>query len=103
MTPDEVRRTRQSVSRMTKVRKDRGLNEAIKRAGGIRALARKLGIDHTAVLRWNRVPYERILEIEKETGVPRETLRPELYRERKGSESRSCSCTLKIRPGNPSL
>lgn len=59
---------------------DPGLRKAIAAAGGIRPLARALGLDHTAVLRWTRVPYEHIIRIEEITGVPREVLRPELYR-----------------------
>jgi len=59
---------------------DRPLQLALEKAGGVRALARALGISHTAILQWRRVPYERLLEVEKITGIRRETLRPELYR-----------------------
>jgi DNA-binding transcriptional regulator YdaS (Cro superfamily) len=57
-----------------------GLKAAIKAAGGLRSLARLLGITHQAILQWNRVPAERLLEIEEKTGVARERLRPDLYR-----------------------
>jgi DNA-binding transcriptional regulator YdaS (Cro superfamily) len=57
-----------------------GLIAAIKAAGGIRPLARALGISHVSVLEWTSVPTRHLLEIEKVTGIPRETLRPELYR-----------------------
>jgi DNA-binding transcriptional regulator YdaS (Cro superfamily) len=57
-----------------------GLKLAIEAAGGIRALARLLGITHQAVLAWKKVPAERLLEIEKLTGIARERLRPDLYR-----------------------
>jgi DNA-binding transcriptional regulator YdaS (Cro superfamily) len=59
---------------------DRPLQLALKKAGGVRALARALGISHTAILTWRRVPYERLIEVEKITDIPREILRPELYR-----------------------
>ena len=59
---------------------DPGLRKALAAAGGIRPLARALGISHVAVLNWTRVPYKHIVRIEEVTGVPREVLRPELYR-----------------------
>ena len=59
---------------------DAGLKKAIAKAGSVRALGRLLGIQHSAILEWKRVPYERILDVERVTGVQREELRPELYR-----------------------
>ena len=50
-----------------------GINLAIKQAGGISALARKLGISHQVVNRWHKrghVPAKRALEIEMHYGVP---------------------------------
>jgi DNA-binding transcriptional regulator YdaS (Cro superfamily) len=49
-------------------------------AGGLRELARRLGITPTAIRKWYRVPDDRIIAIEKVTGIPREKLRPDLYR-----------------------
>lgn len=60
--------------------RDPGIDKAVKAAGGARALARLLGIGHVSVLRWQRIPANRIIEIERLTGVPRENLRPDLYR-----------------------
>jgi DNA-binding transcriptional regulator YdaS (Cro superfamily) len=60
---------------------DKGLTLAIKAAGSKRALARKLGINPAAVMRWTRVPVKRILGIEAHFGVKRHLLRPELYRD----------------------
>ena len=57
-----------------------GLKAAVEAVGGLRALARLLGITHQAILQWDKVPAERLLEIEKVTGVARERLRPDLYR-----------------------
>jgi DNA-binding transcriptional regulator YdaS (Cro superfamily) len=73
------------MTRTTEYR-DRPLQMALKRAGGVRPLARALGISHTAILMWRRVPYERLLEVEKITQIPREELRPELYRSPKSSK-----------------
>jgi DNA-binding transcriptional regulator YdaS (Cro superfamily) len=59
---------------------DEGLKAAIKAAGGVRPLARKLGISVSAFCAWKRVPADRILQVEAVTGVDREQLRPDLYR-----------------------
>jgi hypothetical protein len=59
---------------------DDGLKAAIDAAGGMRALARLLGITFQAIQQWKKVPAERLLEIERVTGVARERLRPDLYR-----------------------
>jgi DNA-binding transcriptional regulator YdaS (Cro superfamily) len=58
---------------------DAGKKKAIDAAGGVRALARLLGIDNAAIVRWGKVPAERIIAIERLTLVPREELRPDLY------------------------
>ena len=42
-------------------------------------IARELGITHGAVYQWRRIPAERVLEVERITGVPRHVLRPDLY------------------------
>jgi DNA-binding transcriptional regulator YdaS (Cro superfamily) len=42
-------------------------------------LAKELRITHGAVFQWDRVPAERVLEVERVTGIPREELRPDLY------------------------
>jgi DNA-binding transcriptional regulator YdaS (Cro superfamily) len=45
------------------------------------ALARELGITPGAVSQWSRVPAERLIEIERVTGIRRELLRPDLFTE----------------------
>jgi DNA-binding transcriptional regulator YdaS (Cro superfamily) len=55
------------------------VHQAADRVGGLSALSRILGIKHTAFYRWGRVPAERVLQIEKATGVSRHDLRPDLY------------------------
>jgi DNA-binding transcriptional regulator YdaS (Cro superfamily) len=58
-----------------------GLKKALTIAGGQAALARQLGLTRAAVNRWRMVPSKWIVEIERLTGVPREKLRPDLYRQ----------------------
>lgn len=59
--------------------RDAGLSEAIRAAGGVAALARKLGIAQPSVSNWARIPADRLLAVEEATGVARETLRPDLF------------------------
>lgn len=58
---------------------DQGLEEAIRVAGGITELARKIGISQPSVSNWVRVPASRVLAVEAVTGVARDVLRPDLY------------------------
>jgi len=62
--------------------RDAGLDEAIRVAGGVGALARKIGISQPSISNWGRVPAERVLAVEAATGVDRSVLRPDLYSER---------------------
>jgi TorA maturation chaperone TorD len=62
--------------------RDTGLDEAIRAAGGVGALARKIGISQPSVSNWSRIPAERVVAIEAATGVDRSVLRPDLYGER---------------------
>jgi DNA-binding transcriptional regulator YdaS (Cro superfamily) len=48
-------------------------------ADGVVALSLKLGLSRSAVSQWDRVPAERVLDVERLTGVPREKIRPDLY------------------------
>jgi len=59
--------------------RDSGLEEAICAAGGVGALARRIGIAQPSVSNWNRVPAERVRAVEAVTGVHRTVLRPDLY------------------------
>src|SRR5262249_29408596 len=59
--------------------RDLGLDEAIRVAGGVGALARKIGISQPSVSNWTRIPAERVLSVEAATGVSRTILRPDLY------------------------
>ena len=43
-------------------------------------MAEELGITRWAVVKWKHVPAHRIIDVERITGIPREKLRPDLYR-----------------------
>jgi TorA maturation chaperone TorD len=70
---------------------DRGLQEAIRAAGGVTELARRIGISQPSVSNWSRIPAERVLSVESLTGVAREVLRPDLYAGSHLSEDMSAS------------
>lgn len=55
------------------------LAEAIEAIGGVGKLAEGLGISGPAISQWGRVPAERVIQVERLTGVPRHKLRPDLY------------------------
>src|SRR5580704_1121471 len=58
-----------------------GLDEAIRAAGGVSALARRLGVAQPSVSNWERVPAERVASVEQATGIDRTRLRPDLFAE----------------------
>jgi DNA-binding transcriptional regulator YdaS (Cro superfamily) len=70
--------------------REEGLRLAIEKAGGLNALARELGITGAALCEWRRVPTHRILQVEAVTGIPREKLRPDLYRPLTAEEQDWC-------------
>lgn len=49
--------------------------------GRLTRLAAACEITHSAVWQWDRVPSDRVLVVEKVTGIPRAELRPDLYGE----------------------
>lgn len=55
------------------------IREIAKAAGGVIALSQKLGLSRAAVSGWKKVPAERVLAVEKITGIPRDKIRPDLY------------------------
>src|SRR5262245_38382404 len=59
--------------------RDHGLHEAIRAAGGVGELARRLGISQPSVSNWERVPADRVLAVERVTGITRALLRPDLF------------------------
>ena len=59
--------------------REEGLSEAIRAAGGVRALAQKIGISQPSVSNWTRIPADRVRAVEAATGVSRGVLRPDLF------------------------
>jgi DNA-binding transcriptional regulator YdaS (Cro superfamily) len=55
---------------MTRIRAKRGMPARI---------ARECGITRAAVVKWEKVPAERLVVIEKVTGIPRHELRPDIF------------------------
>lgn len=42
-------------------------------------LAQALGITHGAISQWSQVPSERVLDVERITGISRHELRPDVF------------------------
>jgi DNA-binding transcriptional regulator YdaS (Cro superfamily) len=89
------------------LRVDDGLYAALKAAGGVRALARLLGLNPQSIYQWGRggmphVPAKWIIQIETVTDVSRNILRPDLYEgwERQ-TRRRSLSRRRKPKPKAP--
>ena len=64
------------------IRKSRALAEYLDGSGVTQAeVAQRLGIQAPALSKWknNRVPSERVLDVERETGIHRHQLRPDIY------------------------
>ena len=56
------------------------LKLAKKNAGGNTGLADKLGdISPQAISQWKKVPPERVIDVERVTGVSRHELRPDIF------------------------
>jgi DNA-binding transcriptional regulator YdaS (Cro superfamily) len=66
--------------RMSRRAWDKGLKLAIDAAGNHHRLAEMLGVSRQAIEMWKNVPTHHIIDVERLTGVPREQLRPDLYR-----------------------
>lgn len=57
---------------------------AIKEAGGLSALARSVGVKPPSVCKWRKtglIPLARVDAVEALTGIPREKLRPDFFRD----------------------
>lgn len=59
------------------------VDRAIEAAGGQTALANALGLKQGHIWYWahraHQIPAERVLDVERVTGIPRHELRPDLY------------------------
>jgi DNA-binding transcriptional regulator YdaS (Cro superfamily) len=47
--------------------------------GGIAKLASLIGVRHQSLYSWRKVPAERVLDLERHSGVPRHEIRPDIY------------------------
>lgn len=61
--------------------RDQGLDRAIAAAGGVRSLARAIGVSQPAISAWKRIPSDRVVAVEQATGIPRAELRPDLFQD----------------------
>lgn len=61
------------------IRARESLERARRKAGGNVGIGRALKITGQAVSQWERVPAERVLDVEKISGEPRHELRPDIY------------------------
>lgn len=58
------------------------LKRAVATAGSQTAFAKMLGVGQAAVSKWlakDELPPKHVLRVERETGVPKEELRPDIY------------------------
>jgi hypothetical protein len=76
---DKVGLSRIEVKEPLSVTPRKALQEAIRHAGSQAALAKSLGVSKQAVQVWEIAPVRHVLKIEKLTGIPRRTLRPDVY------------------------
>lgn len=62
-----------------KKRRDYGLTQAIAAAGSITELANRINVTVSAVSQWETTPLLRCAAVERETGIPRSILRPDVF------------------------
>lgn len=54
-------------------------DKAVVAIGGVTRLAEAIGVTRSAISQWPRVPAERVIDVERATGVSRHELRPDIY------------------------
>ena len=55
------------------------VSRAASKVGSFSELARRLGIRRNAFYRWRQVPANRVIPLEKISGISRHDIRPDLY------------------------
>ena len=60
---------------------DISIKEIAEKVGGVVALSKALGLSRGAVSQWQVVPLNRVKDVERITGIPREELRPDFFGE----------------------
>ena len=61
------------------IKADFGLRRAIEAAGGVQKLGNRLGVTAQAVSQWDKIPLNRVFDVERETGIPHDELRPDFF------------------------
>ena len=56
------------------------VERAINAIGGAVRLAEALDLTRQAIHQWDKIPAERVVDVERVTGIPRQELRPDLYK-----------------------
>ena len=56
------------------------INKAAAKLGGIVALSQALGLSRGAAANWSEIPVDHVAKLERLTGIPREVLRPDIFR-----------------------
>lgn len=56
------------------------INIAAKKLGGIVKLSMALGLSRGAASLWSEIPVDHVHKLEELTGIPREKLRPDIFR-----------------------
>jgi DNA-binding transcriptional regulator YdaS (Cro superfamily) len=56
------------------------INVVASKLGGIVKMSEALGLSRGAASQWREIPIDHVARIEKLTGIPREVLRPDIFR-----------------------
>ena len=67
--------------------RDAGLAAVLKKRGAAVRIASELGITPQAINGWSRVPANRVIDVERITGVPRHVQRPDVFRVSEDAEA----------------
>lgn len=73
--------SRRALCRIMREKTDTGLKLAIEAAGTGDRLASLLGITAQAVSQWEKIPLQRVFDVERVTKIPRSQLRPDFFGE----------------------
>jgi DNA-binding transcriptional regulator YdaS (Cro superfamily) len=69
----------QSRGTMSKSPTRKAVDEAVRREGSLKIVARRLEITTQAISQWERVPSHHVLALEEMSGISRHELRPDVF------------------------